>query len=519
MFVSIMSAALCGVESYPVRVEVDTSQGLPGFDMVGSLSGQVKEARERVRAALRNAKVRIPPVRITVNLSPADRNKDGTAFDLPIAIGIIASLSLIEEEAVREVLFLGELGLNGELKGVNGVLPILLESRNRGITECVIPQQNGMEAHAVTGMQIFPACDMKEVLEYLGSSKEKRREYCEKKKKPKITLYMEETRDNKNPEPDFSDLSGQPVLKRAAEIAAAGFHHLLLVGPPGSGKTMLAARMPGILPELSYEERLEVSKIYSVAGTLPENGIIKQRPFYAAHHSISVQALLGGGRIPKPGAISLAHHGILFLDEFPEFHRDAIESLREPLEEKKIKIARSNATYHYPADFMLVAAMNPCPCGYYPDRNRCKCTPNEVKRYLARISGPILDRMDLCVETPKVEIGDLQEQKKGESSMDIRKRVEAALERQRRRYAGTDIRFNSQLSVAQIKEYCPLGNREQAMLANLFESLSLSARSYHRLIRLSRTIADLDESEHIKEKHLAQAACYRVMERYHKEDE
>lgn len=510
MFVSITSGSSCGIRSYLSQVEVDTSQALPGFDMVGYLGSEVKEARERVRVALKNAGIRIPAVRVTVNISPADIRKDGTAYDLPIAVGVLVSIGMVPEEETKDILFLGELGLGGEIKAVRGVLPVVLKAAESGIRTCIVPKENEKEAAIVKGMTVLGIADIRELLGYLTAASSRKAEWV-KPCRIELSEILQEQQEEESKMPDFKDLIGQESVRRAAEIAAAGFHHLLIIGPPGSGKTMAAMRLPSILPPMSQEESIEVSKIYSVSGLLGQSkALITKRPFMSPHHTISEHALVGGGRIPRPGTISLAHRGVLFLDELPEFKREAIEALRQPLEEKQVHIARSYGTYTYPADVMLVAAMNPCPCGFYPDRSKCRCTPYEVRRYRSKISGPIMDRMDLIVEAPKLKVSELTKAQKGECSRDIRARVLRARELQSRRYRKTGFRFNAELDVGGVRRYCPLGTREQQFMEQMFESLDLSARAYHRLLKLARTIADLEGSDAITVEHLSEAVCYRM---------
>ena len=488
------------MQSYPVQVEVDMSQGLPSFAMVGNLGSEVKESGERVRTALKNIGIRLPPMHISVNLSPADMRKEGTGYDLPIAAALLVSMEKINRKTVEKVLFLGELGLSGEVKPVKGVLPVIRKAAELGIRKCIVSTGNAMEAGTVQGIKVIGVASLQQMISYLRG---------EEKIVP-VTVSVEEliNRREVGAVADFEDVVGQEGLKRTAILAAAGFHNLLLTGPPGSGKTMIAKRIPGILPPLSVEECLEVSSVYSVAGLLKEgNELITKRPYLCPHHIVTPQALTGGGKIPRPGVISLAHRGVLFLDELPEFKRQTLDVLRQPIEDKRVQIARSSGSFEYPADFMLVAAMNPCPCGYYPDKNKCRCTPFERHQYLSRISGPILDRIDICIQAPKVEICWLQNGKKGMNSAAMKSVVMAARERQKHRYQDSRIRFNGDLNVSDVQKYCVLGIKEQKMLEQLFRSMDLSARAYHRLLKTARTIADVEECEKINEYHLSEAAC------------
>lgn len=507
MFTTVTSGALLGIDSYLVQVEVSITEGLPCFEMVGFLGSEVREARERVRVSLHNTGILIPPKRITVNLSPAHIRKEGSAFDLPIAIGIITGLGLIPIEELEKVIILGEVGLDGDVKSVQGILPIILLAKEEGYTICIVPSVNREEAQVVEGVLVVGVSNMKEAIAFLtGTSSQKiklQRKYNQQREQKKKNLRKEELL-------DFRDINGQIVVKRGAEVAAAGFHHLLVIGPPGSGKTMIAKRIPSILPPLTIEESLEVTKIYSIAGLLQQEGLLTRRPFWNPHHTISEQALAGGGRIPKPGIISLAHRGVLFLDELPEFKRNTLEILRQPIEDQKIQIARSYGTVTYPAHCMIVAAMNPCPCGYYPDANKCNCKEYEIHRYLNKISGPLLDRIDIIVEAPQITIRELQEENNNETSKEIRERVMKAREIQEVRYSNTSFLFNSDLGAKDIKTYCKLGEKQELFMEKIFASMDLSARVYHRMIKVARTIADLDGKEEIQEQHLAEAACYRV---------
>ncbi|MBO4883015.1 MAG: YifB family Mg chelatase-like AAA ATPase [Lachnospiraceae bacterium] len=503
MFTDTLSATIQGINALIVHVETDIANGLPTFNIVGSAGTEVKEARDRVRSALKNNGINIPPSRVTINLSPGGLRKDSTAFDLPICIGMLTAMEYLPEESTEGILFLGEIGLNGEIRPVRGVLPVVMAAKTEGVKECIVPTDNASEGSIVPGITVRGASDLKSVVEYLINKDDS---LLPATHTDPEGLFNE----NAGVIPDFDEVRGQERAKRAAVISAAGFHSLLMTGPPGAGKSMIARRIPGILPPLTLPESLELTSIYSVAGKMPKGkALICTRSFQSPHHTITGQALVGGGPIPMPGIISLSHRSVLFLDELPEFGRDAIECLRQPLEEKSIRVSRIRYTVEYPADFLLISAMNPCPCGYFPDRNRCRCSENEINRYLGKISGPILDRIDLCTELKSVEIKDMTSEKIGLKTSDMAEMVLKAREMQERRYKGTKYRFNSELKADDMDEVCRLGKKESELMEKLYKQFSLSARSYHRILRVSRTIADIEGSEEICTKHLLEAASFR----------
>ena len=506
MFSKAFSAAIDGIDAKIISIEVDVSDGLPIYDMVGYLSSEVREAKERVKIAIKNSKYELCSKRITVNLSPADIRKEGTGFDLSIAIGILASYGYVSREQLDDTLLIGELSLNGEVCRLNGVLPIVNAAKKYGFRRVIVPKGNAREGAIVGDGFVYGVSSLIETVDFLNGKKAM--VPTDVDVNSLFTSYHETNTI------DFADISGQESAKRAVEIAVSGLHNILLIGPPGSGKTMIAQRVPTIMPSLSLEESMEITKIYSVSGELSEDvPLLCKRPFRSPHHTIPITALTGGGRTPKPGEISLAHLGVLFLDELPEFQQRTLEVLRQPLEERSVLISRLNATYRYPASFMLIAAMNPCKCGYYPDRNRCSCTLHDVKNYLGKISHPLLDRIDIAVEAMRIHYKDLKQVMKEESSQDIRKRVEMAQKIQAERYQKEEFRFNAFLPVSKISKYCYLNKEEQELLEEAYEVMHFSARAYHRILKVSRTIADLDSSERILAKHISEAILYRSIDK------
>lgn len=500
LYSKLYSAALAGMDCFLVQVETDVSDGLPHVEMVGALSPEAREARERVRTAIKNAGIRIPPKRITINLSPADRRKEGTGFDLAIAAGILLALELAPAAALRDAMIVGEVSLDGTVRGIRGVLAMADRAKKSGMKRLFVPAENAEEGAAIGGLDVIAVKSVGHLLAMLKDERLCRPQSC--------PVWEDCVKDDGRMEEDFCQIGGQPVLKRAAEVACAGMHNLLMVGSAGAGKSMVARRIPTILPKLSREESIRISTIYSIGGCLMSGGgLVRQRPFRSPHHTVTTAGLIGGGRIPKPGEVSLAHGGVLFLDELPEFRVDTLETLRQPMEDRRLTLVRAGIAYEFPADFMLVAAMNPCRCGFYPDRNLCHCTEKEIRSYLGRISRPLLDRMDICTEVTRVSYDELQGS--GETSAQIRSRVELVTAIQQERFAGTEILFNSRIPAAMLEKYCPLEARAEQLLRKVYEKRTLSTRGLHSIRRVARTIADLDGKEVIGYEHVSEAIFYR----------
>ncbi|MFQ9514958.1 MAG: YifB family Mg chelatase-like AAA ATPase [Eubacterium sp.] len=516
MVCKINCAAIIGIEVQPVMVETDVCNGLPAFDMVGLLASDIKESRERVRTAIKNSGFLLPPKRITINFSPANIRKTGTYFDLPIAVSILQALGVIQCN-LADKMFIGELSLNGDVVSVNGVLPIVLCAMEENIHQCFVPVKNVGECDFLENIQVIGIENLNQLVMLLhgqafdpgmdqsGSCKEDINASL-------FQLEQKQTENKKNRKRefcyDFKEIKGQIQARRGAEIAAAGMHNMLMIGPPGTGKSAIAKAIPSILPDMLPEEQIEISKIQSIAGLL-NGSLVTERPFRSPHYTATVSAMTGGGINPKPGEITLANGGILYMDEFPEFSRGVLEMLRQPMEERQVVVSRAGGSFTFPADFMLVASMNPCKCGYYPDRNKCSCTERDVKKYLQKISGPIVDRIDLCVQMNPVAFGELKSEQVREKSREIKKRVDCAVQIQHERYQNDNINFNGQLSGKDIEKYCPLGKKERSLMEQIYEKFCLSVRGYEKIIKVARTLADLKDKKEISTSEIAEAISFR----------
>lgn len=505
MYCKVYTAMVGGIDGIKITVECDMRNGMPMLTLIGDLSNEVREAKDRVITAMNNINLPIPLKKITVNLAPANKHKRGNYFDLAIAVAILGCSEEIKAELLRDIVIVGEIGLNGDIRELNGILSITDMAKKEGFRRILLPEKNEDEAAIIQGIEVIGVSNLKEAIAYLKG---------EVVKEPAVFDLMKYMKHQYKGSLDFAEVQGQASVKRALEIAVSGQHNLLMIGTPGSGKSMLSKRIPSIMPLLSLEESIEISKIYSVCGMLPEKEpLMIHRPFRSPHHTVSAQALAGGGRYPTPGEVSLSHKGVLFLDELPEFSSKSLEILRQPMEDHQISISRIGGKYTYPADFQLIAAMNPCPCGFFPDRNRCKCNENEIRSYIGKISGPLLDRIDICVEVKRIGMNDLiQTQKSQESSEIISKRIKKVKEIQLKRYHKSNYRFNSQILPKDLNKFCKMTLEAEELLKSSFEAYQMTARGYHKILRVARTIADMENKQVIEEQHIGESVFYRSLD-------